>query len=231
MIAQPQTEQTCSTTREGAAVVGERQERQGEGWRTRVASPRESSSPLHLAIFHTPPARGFCCALPEFTSPKLFVLFPASYQKKKKKGHFLLPRNKCLLLARSTLQPSWCGEFGKGMSLGSNTSCCISSRGGQSAIHREILIQWRDVLSLLCHPQSSDWFPASLQSPAFLPGVSSWKMLEQLDPKLCWCCKSLGISWTFSSPEGHEEATCLQCLSANDNPLLLERLLEHSGCS
>lgn len=46
-----------------------------------MASPREGFCPLHLAIFHTPPARGFCRALPEFTSPKLFVLFPASYKK------------------------------------------------------------------------------------------------------------------------------------------------------
>lgn len=97
------------STREGAGLAGERQERQEEGWRTRMTSPREGFSPLHLAIFHTPPAHGFCRALPEFTSPKLFVLFPASYQKKKKKSCFLLPCNKCLLLARPTLQPSCCG--------------------------------------------------------------------------------------------------------------------------
>lgn len=111
------------STREGAGLAGERQQRQEEGWRTRMASPREGFSPLHLAIFHTPPARGFCRALPEFTSPKLFVLFPATNV-----SSWQGPRS----------NHPWCGEFGKGVSLGSNTLCCISSRGGQSPVHREI---------------------------------------------------------------------------------------------
>lgn len=138
MITQPQMEQTCYTTREERVwLVTDRRgrEKAGEqGWQVPVRVSVPSIWPSFTLLRRVASAAR-CLSLPLLNF--LFSSLPPT-KKKKLKCCFLLPRNKCLLLARPTLQASWCGEFGKGVSFGSNTSCCVSSRGGQSAIHREI---------------------------------------------------------------------------------------------